>query len=240
VVLEDNPRLQHQDQSPIKSAIDKILIDEKFGYSRVLFGLDEEYYNLVQNDGRLQNGIIGVKRVGKGKVVFLGMHLSQFLKPAYARNWGVPQNNKYPECSADVTTLFEDIFRTYGVNTNFWPDPFPIKNANWNYKGVDFNYSSQAAQEMTLSVTYTPRWKATLDGNLLEVGQKENLITLYLPAGEHNVSLRYGITIFGIIGYSISVIGLILLFVFIKYYDIILYRFSRLCDSFSKYFQFKT
>lgn len=237
VILENSPILQKQDQSPIISTIAKILIDRKFSYSRVLFGLDGEYYKLVQNDGRLQNSIIGTKRVGSGQVIFLGMHLSQFLKPVYARNWGVPQNNVFPECSADVTKLFEDIFRTYGVNTNFWPDSFPVQSSRWNYKGVDFDYTSQSAEEMTLSVTYTPRWKATIDGKPLSVGQKENLITLDLPEGDHQVSLRYGITKYGVIGYTISGIGFILLFLFMKFYDKILYRVVIVCEFFSKFLQ---
>lgn len=239
VTLDESPSIKQQYGSPINSSAASIDVDENLNYGRVLFGLDEVYYRLEQNDGRLTNDIIGTKKVGNGEVVFIGMHLSQYLKAVYARNWGVPESEAgYPDCTDEVKALFEDVFHTYGVNTNFWPDPFPVKNADWNYKGVDFTYSSQKAQEMTLSVTYTPRWKATIDGDPVEVGQKENLITLNLPAGDHQVKLVYGLTIYGIVGYIISLIGLLLFILFWKFYDIILIQFKLICIKIDGFLQF--
>lgn len=238
VVLEGSPTILKQPGSKIDSTVDGIEVDESMQYGRAMFGLDEVYYRLIQNDGRLGNDIIGTKKVGKGEVVFIGKHLSQYLKAVYARNWGVPGNESgYPECADEVKSLFTDIFKTYGVNTNFWPEPFPVKKADWNYKGVDFEYSSQKAQEMTLSVTYAPRWKATLDGKPIVVGQKENLITLNLPSGEHEVTLVYGLTKYGIAGYIISLVGLLLFVLFIKYYGIIMYRFRQISIKFDNYLQ---
>jgi len=238
VTLDESPSIKIQDNSPIESRAKTIQVDENMNYGRALFGLDEVYYKLVQNQGRLTNDIIGTKKVGKGEVVFVGMHLSQYLKAVYARNWGVPESESgYPDCTDEVKALFEDIFHSYGVNTNFWPDPFPVRKADWNYKGVDFAYSSQKAQEMTLSVTYTPRWRATSDGNPIEVGQKENLITLNLPAGDHKVKLVYGLTIYGIVGYIISLAGLLLFILFLKFYDIILLQFRQICIIINRFLQ---
>lgn len=237
VRLEDSPVIRKQSGSRINSAAYDIEIDESMNYGRTMFGLDEVYYKLVQNEGRLENDIVGTKKVGNGEVVFIGKHLSQYLKAVYARNWGVPENDEYPDCSDEVKALFEDIFKTYGVNTNFWPDPFPVKNADWNYKGVTFDYFSQTAREMTLSVTYAPRWKATIDGNPAAIGQKENLITLNLPAGEHQVKLVYGVTKYGIAGYVISLLGLFMFLLFLKFYDIILFYFTRYCDYLRKFLQ---
>jgi len=186
----------------------------------------------------LQNDIIGTKRVGKGEVLFLGMHLSQYLKAVYALNLGVPEDIKeYPSCSDEIKTLFEDIFKTYEIERDFWPDPFPVNNVRWNYKGVDFDYSSQAAQEMTISITYTPRWKVTIDGKPSDVGQHENLITLQLPAGGHKVQLKYGLTKYAVIGYTTLITGLLLLFLFTRYYDINISNLRKLYIFFKKYFQ---
>ncbi|HYE67931.1 MAG TPA: 6-pyruvoyl-tetrahydropterin synthase-related protein [Anaerovoracaceae bacterium] len=238
VTLDESPSIKKQGHSPIESRADAIQVDENMNYGRVLFGLDEVYYRLEQNDGRLINDIIGTKKVGDGEVVFIGMHLSQYLKAVYARNWGVPESESgYPDCTDEVKALFEDIFNTYGVNKDFWPDPFPVRKADWNYKGVDFTYSSQKAQEMTLSVTYTPRWRATIDGDPVQVGQKENLITLNLPAGDHQVKLVYGLTIYGIVGYIISLAGLLLFILFLKFYEIILLRFRQICIKINRFLQ---
>ncbi|MDD3168827.1 MAG: 6-pyruvoyl-tetrahydropterin synthase-related protein [Eubacteriales bacterium] len=238
VFLEESPTIQKQNGSKIISEADDIIVDESMKYGRAMFGLDKVYYKLIQNGGRLENDIIGVKKVGNGEVIFIGKHLSQYLKAVYVRNWGVPEREPgFPECSDEVKALFTDIFKTYGVNTNFWPEPFPVTRADWNYKGVNFQYSSHEAQEMTLSVTYTPRWKATLDGKTIEVGQKENLIALDLPAGDHEVKLVYGLTIYGIIGYIISLVGLFFFVLFIKYYGIITYRFRLISKKINKFLQ---
>ena len=241
VALENSPAISKQSESPIRSAVDNIAIDEGMNYGRSVFGLDKVYYKLEQNDGALQNNIIGTKKVRNGEVIFIGMHLSQYLKAVYIRNWGVPKDSSgYPKCSNQVKALFEDIFAAYGVNKNFWPDPFPVKRADWNYKGVDFEYSSQTEKEMTLSVTCSPRWKATLDGKLIPVGQKENLITLDLPAGEHKVKLAYGLTKYGIAGYIISLLGLLILILFLKFYDIINQYFRQISTKIGKFLQLRS
>jgi hypothetical protein len=238
VNLEDAPAIRKQPDSEISSTVDNIYIDESMKFGRAIFGLDHVYYKLIQNDGRLENDIIGTKRAGNGEVIFIGEHLSQYLKAVYARNWGVPKTDSgYPECTDEIKTLFEDIFTTYGVDKNFWPDSFPTKNADWTYKGVNFEYSSTKAQEMTLSVTYTPRWKASLDGKPIPVGQRENLVTLDLPAGDHEVKLVYGLTKYGIAGYIISLAGLLLFILFLRFYDIILYQFRQISSKIDNFLQ---
>ena len=237
VMTEVSPVIVKQPTSGIDSDVNNIQINDGLIYSKVLFGLDRPYYKLLQNDGRLQNDVIGVKYVGKGKVVFLGMHLSQYLKAVYATIWGLQDEDRYPSCMGQVKSLFEDMFKTYGVNTDFWPKSFPVEHAVWKEKGVDFSYSSRNARNITVSVTYTPRWHATIDGKPLAVGQKENLITLDLPAGEHKVSLVYGVTKYGIAGYIISALGLIVFLLFIGFYDIITRLAKRIFEKVGKYLQ---
>ncbi|MDD3268859.1 MAG: hypothetical protein PHX14_06010 [Syntrophomonadaceae bacterium] len=43
-------------------------------------------------------------------------------------------------------------------------------------------------------VTYTPRWKATIDGKPWLVYNTKNLILLKLPAGQHQVKIKYGMS----------------------------------------------
>lgn len=238
--LENSPVIQKQPEARINSTVDNIAVDESMKYGRALFGLDNSYYKMIQNNGELENDIIGTKKVGSGEVIFIGNHLSQYLKAVYTRNFGVSENKNvsyFPECADDIKALFEDIFTTCGVNKDFWPGSFPVKRADWNYKGVDFEYSSSAAKEMTVSVTYSPRWRATLDGKEIPIGQREHLIILDLPAGDHEVKLVYGLTKYGIAGYIISLLGLLIFILFIKFYDIIMYHFRQVCTMTGKFLQ---
>jgi uncharacterized membrane protein len=159
ILREKNPIILKETKSKITGSVDRIGVEKDLLSYRILLGLNDSYYKLVQNSGRLKNDIIGTKKVGNGEVVFIGMHLSQYLKGVYSRNRGVPIDEVFPGYCDEVGVLFDDIFSSFGVNKNYWPDPFPVKKADWNYKGVAFEYSSPRPQEITISVTYTPRWK---------------------------------------------------------------------------------
>lgn len=236
---ENSPVMIRQKASKIGNTADEISSSKTIEYNRILFGLDEVYYKLIQNEGRLENDIIGVKRVGNGEVLFIGMHLSQYLKAAYVRNWGAPENEfGYPRNAGEVKAFFEELFTYYNVTKNFWPEPFPVINAVWDHKGVVFDYFSNKPEEMTVSLTYAPRWKAEVDGSPLEVGQRENLITLKLPAGEHKVKLTYGITIYGMVGYIISLATLFALLLFIRFYDKIFKYYTKKCAELGRYLHF--
>lgn len=235
--LENQPVVKKIAGAEIEDAADSIKADKNLSYARVLFGLDKAYYELQQNGGSLKNDVLGIKKVGKGTVVFVGMHLSQYLKAVYAANWGVQEEGNYPESSEQVKKMFEALFGHYGVVKDFWPEDFPVKNTKWTYRGVDFDYISDKARQITLSITYTPRWKAEIDGHKAKTGQRENLTTLELPAGMHHVRLIYGITKFGAAGYAVSLVGLLTFLLILKYFDIILIKFKRLLSRLRTYLQ---
>lgn len=177
-----------------------------------LYGLDTVYADFKSEGGAISNSILGEKKVGKGKVIFAGAHLSQYLESVYARNMGVGAvDDTVKKNSCFIQSVYTSIFSYYGVNEEYLPQTFEtVTKQNWNYDGGSFTYQSDAAKEMTVSVTYTPRWTATVDGKEISVGQRENLIILKLPAGKHTVKLHYTITIYGKLGYLISAIGLFL------------------------------
>jgi len=235
--LENDPLIVKVSDTQLTTEVDEISVEVEVNYARDLFGLDNSDFKLIQNDGRLENDVIGTKKVGQGEVLFLGMHLSQFLKPVYMRNWGLQENSGYPACSEEVEQLFEDVFESYGVEKDFWPEVFPVKKADWDYKGGTFTYSIEDPREITLSVTYTPRWKATVDGKPLEVGQRENLIRLKLPAGQHEIKLTYGVTKYGIAGYVTSLLAVFAFALLIRYYSIIYQRVELLYRRFLSFLQ---
>lgn len=212
-----------QPASPIASTttVSSIDIDINIGSILVLHGLDDVYFQLgPKGEDKLKNDVIGAKRIDGGSVLFLGMHLSQYLKGAYARYWGFYDDqylaSSFPQ---NIETLFLEFFDHFGVEKNFWPDAFPSGQISWDDTGLSFAYDSDRDEEVTVSLTYSPRWKAFLDREEISVRQKEHLVVLQLPAGSHAVELVYGVTKYGITGYAISVISLLLFFQFFLFYD---------------------
>ena len=237
IPLEDNPVMCQQTACAFKSDIKQLPIDKSYNYGRILYGLDESYYTLFQNDKSMHDDVIGIKNIDGGSVLFIGMHLSQQLKAVYARNWGFPEDEKFPLGADETKVLFNDIFKYMNVNFNFWPGNYPVETSEWNYKGGTFTYNSKADQDIIVSVTYAPRWKAYLDGKEIPVGQRDNLIFLSLPAGEHQVTLEYGITKYGKIGYIISIFAAICLFFFIFFYDKIIRLYKKSTQDIRSYLQ---
>ncbi len=236
VKIEESPKIEVVDSSPFQK-VQTINMEKGLEYGRGLLGLDEVYYRLAQNDGRVVNDIVGAKKVGNGKVLFVGNHLSQYLKASYTRNLGMPVNEIYPECSEPIKNLFLDIFDTYGVTKNYWPERFDGSKIHWNYKSFGFSYDTNQSEKVTVSVTYSPRWTATLDGEKIDVEERENFILLNLPAGKHQVTFHYGLTIYGMVGYVISAIGLLVLFSFMLYYDIISAKLRKGYSCICKFLQ---
>jgi hypothetical protein len=98
-------------------------------------------------------------------------------------------------------------------SADFMPVDFGVLSSDWDYKGGSFAYSTEEPAEVTVSVTYTPRWKVTLDGKPIRARSRENLVVLDLPAGLHRVRLDYGISALGYAGYGITAAGLVLLLI---------------------------
>lgn len=177
-----------------------------------LYNLDEIYLSEIQKSGAISNAIIGTKKVGDGEVLFLGGSFSQNIEVVYAEYNGkgaVTGNTALFSETSDE--FYQSMFRYYDIETEWKPTPFQASVFQKNYRGGTFTYDSSKDQEVTVSITYSPRWKISVDGKEVPVGQRENLIVLNLPAGAHEVTLQYGMTIYGKIGYMITLAGILLL-----------------------------
>lgn len=208
---------------------------------RSLYGLDKTYASFLQKtDGNVKNSVLGIKKVGSGEVIFVGARLSNYLEAVYINAWGSDMlNNKVLEDSKKVETIYEKIFDSLGVNKNFLPEAFDVTSSSWDYQGGSFTYNNETAQQITVSVTYAPRWTAKIDHKEeIKVDQCEHLITLDLPAGNHTVELHYGITIYGKIGYLISGIGLVVFILFIMFFNKIQIFLNRLGKFLKSYLQY--
>lgn len=183
-------------------------------------GLDESYYILQCEEAPTKEIVIGAKNIEGGEVIFIGMNLSHHLKSVSVTNWGSEKMNTiFADETYEKKHLFEDLFEKYGVEKDFYPEGFAIQGFQWDHRTVQFDYVSEKPENVTVSITYAPRWKAYLNGERIHVGQRENLVTLNLPSGKNAVELVYGITKYGIAGYAVSAISLLSFFQFFLFYD---------------------
>ena len=177
-----------------------------------LYNLDEVYLSEIQKSGAVSNAVVGTKKVGNGEVLFLGGSFSQNIEVVYAEYNGKEAVTGNMKLFSDATDRFyQSMFRYYGIETEWRPTPFEASVFKENYRGGTFDYNSSTDEEVTVSITYSPRWNIYLDGQEIPVKQRENLIVLDLPAGEHEVTLEYGMTTYGKIGYLITFAGILLL-----------------------------
>ena len=73
---------------------------------------------------------------------------------------------------------------------------------------IKFTYSSSLRLPLLASFTYSPHWEAFLDGKKIKVYNIEDMMFLSLPAGNHNVALKYGPTPIHFYANSLSLLTL--------------------------------
>ena len=234
IAFEENPQLIREPSDNLKFSVDQIDFQEN-GTTNALYGLDEVYYKLRANGGNVKNDIVGAKNVDNGKVYFVGMHLSQFLK---AGNVWINGNvgTLYAPYADQVKALISDLMNQAPTDKNYAPIAFPVIDSSWSYKGGTFEYYSATDQQVTVSVTYSPRWKLKIDDQPAPVKDRENLIVIDLPAGEHKVSLTYGISNYGILGYAITVLSIIGFSLCVMFFNSFLNALGKLEKRISLYF----
>ncbi len=175
-----------------------------------LNGLDEVDYKLYSGQDRAGFDIIGTKQAGQGSVVFIGGRITQYLKSPSYYIWGFQEEDIVPDVDS-LKAIISGLIDRKAHNADFIPNDFEVLSSEWDYRGGAFAYSTEEPGEVTVSVTYTPRWKVTLDGQPIRTRSRENLLVLDLPAGVHRVRMDYGISALGYAGYGISAAGLLLL-----------------------------
>ncbi len=176
-----------------------------------LKGLDRTEYGFIVNQDSTDLSAIGTKKVGTGEILFIGGRLSQYLASPSVSIWGFRENTIIPDVEV-LKSIIKSLIDRKGHKSSFAPGVFNVLTSSWDYKGGEFSYELDKPEDITISVTYSPRWKVTLDDGMeIKARSRENLIVLDLPAGLHRVSLHYGISFLGRIGYGISFLGMVLL-----------------------------
>jgi uncharacterized membrane protein YfhO len=87
------------------------------------------------------------------------------------------------------------------------PAAFAADEVKWTKRGVTFQYSLAENEPILLSVTYTPRWRLSVDGIRYPMYSHENLVLAILPAGRHQVQLDYGHTWVVVVGWALTVLA---------------------------------
>ncbi len=153
-------------------------------YGEVEF--DEEWYP-----------ILGYKDIGDGRAWFIGLNLLY-----YAQLRG---NNEMAAVIRDLT------LEGLAVNQNVDVDPLAYSNFEAHGSALSFDTDLDTPLEQVLvSYTYSPRWRASVDGEETPVTVYENLIQLSLPAGKHEIRIQhrpFG-TIWPILGWIVSIVGM--------------------------------
>lgn len=161
------------------------------------YGLDGVWLE-YEHDG-LPMAVVGYKNVGGGRVYFTGLGLSRAVVATKRRD-------------ADAVLL--PLFDLGSPRKSLYLPAFPAQDPEWSYSGVTFSYEAETTRPLLISVTYTPRWRATVDGERVRVFNHENLVFLILPPGRHTVKMTYGITWVGLLGWGITILtGAVMLLV---------------------------
>ncbi len=200
--------------SPFKATVP--LQPDPLGQSPVVAGLDGVWYEAEIEDSALRPGV-GYKTVENGRVFFVNDALSQSL--------GSPYGSPIKEALGTLMDLVSP-------NKELAPAPFPITGAQWSYNGCTFHYTSDKPDTIWVSVTYSSRWKATVDGTQIPVRNLSNLIALDVPQGEHEVVLEYGMSWVAWAGVALSGFAALLVLMICVYFG----RLGAGADSVQRWF----
>ncbi len=85
-------------------------------------------------------------------------------------------------------------------------DAVQLRSANVRNQAWDLEISAATATTATLHLLYYPRWEATVDGapSALAAQEGTGYVQLAVPAGDHTISLRYGMTTYEQAGLLVS------------------------------------
>lgn len=203
-------------ESPFTQEI--LLEPDPSGQAAAIGNLDEVWMEMIAGEKHVP--VVGCKNVNGNRVYFIGLALGQRLESSVKWTRGGLATSSD---SKEIENLLEQIVNRSDAQKSILPPPFPVSNNKWYHNGFSFSYNTEQAKPVVVSVTYAPRWKATIDGAPLKVYNMENLLLVKLPAGKHQVSFKYGMTWVGLTGVGLSIISFLMMI-------IIAFRLEQLRD----------
>lgn len=168
-------------------------------------GLDESLAAAVDDTNNTDIfSVLGYKNIDGQKVTFVGMNFFYHLylshdedELKFVRNLMTNPNASADE--ADVSQLI-------------------LTEKEWTPEKSSFEVSAEKEQLLMISLTYSPHWKASINGKPLKIRNIEDLMVVEAPAGNYTLELNYGPTTISILGWVVSgLTGLSLVFLVIFY-----------------------
>lgn len=138
-------------------------------------GLEEQV--AVLRDGDQTYPLLGYQTVGKGRIWFIGFNLIYYFE----------QTDQHEQAKALVDYMLADT----ATNRDLILPELAVEEWQYNSTTISFQYTSPVAVDVVLSVTYFPRWQASIDRREIAIHNHEHLMQLKLPAGTHTVALEY-------------------------------------------------
>lgn len=214
--IPPNSKLVPTKGSPFTQEI--FLAADPTGQAAAIGNLDGVLMEMIAGEKHVP--AIGYKNIDGARVYFIGLALGQHLDSSV--KWSRGGKSTSIDSQA-IKAILEQIMNTSQPQKNIKPPSFPVLNDKWNPNGFIFSYRSEQEIPVLISVTYTPRWKAAIDGAPLKVYNMENLLLVKLPPGKHQVSFKYGMTWVGLTGVGLSIISFLMMI-------IIAFRLEQLRD----------
>ena len=159
----------------------------KDGRGAAYTGLDQTFLT-TDYEGE-ERAICGTRQLQNGPLYFIGGHLPRLAQPGHRD---------------EARAVWAPILGIITPDTDIVPEPVLVESQDWTPKGTTFQCSFDEDTPTLVSVTYTPRWKATVDGVPVPIYEHENLVLLLVPSGTHEVQLRYLTTYVSTIGWVVS------------------------------------
>ena len=165
--------------------------------------LDKNYITAEKNGRQLP--VVGYKKVGPGKVYFLGGNLLFY---GFSRH------------EEGISNLLDKITKASNKKKRALVKP-DFEQQRFTATSMDVTYRAKRSFPALISRTYSPHWRALLDGKKkIPINKVEGLMQLNLPKGKHSITLYYGRMAIHTISKVITALGFLIV-------AIVLFRFWR-------------
>lgn len=161
------------------------------------FGLDQ---SLIKAPNEAENfSVLGYKNVEGGKVTFVGMNLfyHTFLTHDPGELKTVTSLLQNPKVEPMTKTATEGLFSA--------------EQQSLTPEEMKFQIQSDRTRLLLISMSYTPHWKAYLDGQPIKIRKMEDLMVVEVPSGNYNLELKYESTPVMKFGWIVSILTILLL-----------------------------
>jgi hypothetical protein len=168
------------------------LIEE--GWSGAVYeGLDAVLATVEREEDSFP--ILGYKNVGNGRVWFTGANLLY-----YAQLTGQEDLRAY---------IRKTVLAGSSVSTALDLPAVPVREYTETPYGLSFFYETAEPVRALISYTYSPRWRAAVDGIEIPLDVRDHMIRLSLPPGNHYVDIRYDPfgTAWPVLGWAAGILG---------------------------------